>query len=111
MPRPPAPACGVVSGCRGTLKLGYYHFRNHKRNFLVPSDASYDLRDGESVRVPLSFSRKTAANLSKRKRTYLIAIANGEEGQQAKRGLALQGQDRKSLVGLSVLGLDDADGE
>ena len=64
-----APACGVVSGCRGTLKLGYYHFCNHKRSFLVLSHASYGLQDGETVHVPLRFSRKTAANLTKRRRT------------------------------------------
>lgn len=84
-------ACGVASGCRGTLTLGYYYFRNHKRHFLVLSHASYELQDGESVRVPLVFSRKTAANLTKWKQTYLIAIASGEEGQRARRGLALQG--------------------
>lgn len=84
-------ACGVTSGCRGTLELGRYAFRNHKRYFQVFSHTSYELHGGESSRVSLEFSSKTAASLNGSRTTYLIAITVGEEGQRAERGLALPG--------------------
>ncbi len=82
-------ACGVASGCSGTLKLGYYYFHNRKRHFKVLSHASYELQGGESVRLALGLSRKSAASLSRQKLTYLTAIASGDGGQQARRGLVL----------------------
>jgi streptogramin lyase len=84
-------ACGVASGCRGTVKLGRYLFADHQRYFQVLSQSPYELHGGESTRVSFEFSGKNAALLRRSRSTPLTAIADGEEGQRAKRGLVLSG--------------------
>jgi streptogramin lyase len=84
-------ACGVSSGCRGTVKLGFYEYRNEKEHFQTLSQRSYELHSGESTRVSLRFSRETAASLRRAKKTKLIAIAEGDGKQRATRGVTLHG--------------------
>lgn len=83
-------ACGLESGCRGTVRLGWYVVRNHRSRFQTLSRARYDLRQDETRRISLRFSGKTAAYLH-RYTTHLLVIASGEQGPTAKRGLYLSG--------------------
>jgi hypothetical protein len=82
-------ACGLKSGCLGTLRLGWYVVRNHRSRFQPLSRKHYELRRGESRRIALSFSDRTAAYLRKYRKTRLIAIAGDESGPLARRGLML----------------------
>jgi streptogramin lyase len=84
-----AVACGLESGCRGTLRLGWYVVRDHKWQFQTLSRAPYELRPGDSRRIVLRFPRAIAADLRRFKKTRLIALAGGEEGPSARRGLLL----------------------
>lgn len=77
-------ACGLESGCTGTLRLGRYVVRNHNWRFQRLSQADYELRSGESRRVSLRFSSKTAAYL-RDQRPPLFAMASGEVGPLARR--------------------------
>jgi streptogramin lyase len=77
-------ACGLESGCSGTLRLGWYVVHNHKSRFQPLSRADYELRQGESKRIPLPFSSKIATFL-RNQRSSLVAIAGGKAGPPAKR--------------------------
>jgi len=81
-------ACGLESGCRGTLRLGRYVVRDHKWRFQRLSRAEYELSQGESRRISLRFSSRTAAYL-KHWRLSLIAIAGGGDEPTATRGLLI----------------------
>jgi streptogramin lyase len=77
-------ACGLESGCRGTLRLGWYVVRNHQSRFRRLSQADYELRQGESKRISLRLSSKIATLLRNR-RPPLIAMAGGDGGPLARR--------------------------
>jgi streptogramin lyase len=78
-------ACGLESGCRGTLRLGRYVIRKHRSQFQSLSRAEYELRQGESKRIPLRLSSKIAG-LLRHQGTLLVARAGGEAGPPARRG-------------------------
>ena len=82
-------ACGLESGCRGTVRLGWYVVRHHRSRLRTLSRSGYDLHVGEVVRIPLKFSGKTAAYLRRYRSTHLLVLAGGEEGPTARRGLYL----------------------
>jgi virginiamycin B lyase len=82
-------ACELDAGCRGTLKLGSYVTHDRRSMFRTWCKAPIDLRQGESRRITLTFSRRAAAGLHRHRRTHLLALATGPDGTHARRGLEL----------------------
>ncbi len=83
-------ACGLESGCRGTVRLGLYVYRHHHRHFRVFSHADFELQQGEGGRITMPFSAQVATYLHRHKSYRLIAKALDEGGAEAQRGLTLR---------------------